>query len=472
METLQGKIIIVDDDVELLDNLEELLTIRGLEVRKAIDADGCLDLLKSGVPDMAMIDIGLEDEKKDGIWLLQQLMELEPALPVVVLSGYDKLEVGVRAMRLGASDFIEKPIMPQYLLEIIRRTIAMGEDRKRSRRLGAALVPPEVRLSGKSSAIKNMVGKLQKNAEKNCRIMLLGSAGSGKEHTARYIHQISGRQSQPFLSVNCRRETVEKQIFGEVSEDNLSLGFLEQAHEGTIYLDEICAIPINTQKKLVGALVRNQFERIGGSLVEFDCRVISGSSEDIQSHLENGTLIQDLFDRLQVVTVDVPPLDVRREDIPDLCADLVDDLHRSSGLHRRKFSPEALERLQAMPWPGNIRQLRNLIERLLLQCQDRKTVQIEEVTAVTADSMLGAEAYEQNEILFKMPLREARNEFERQYLTTQIHRHNGNISIAAKSVGMERSALHRKLKGLQIETKNPQIPGDDGVTNGLKFDEF
>lgn len=462
METLLGKVIIVDDDLGLLDNLEELLTIRGLEVRKAADADGCLNLLKSGIPDMAMIDIGLEDENKDGIWLLQKLMKLEPALPVVVLSGYDKLEVGVRAMRLGASDFIEKPIMPQYLLEIIRRTIAIGEDRKRSRRLGAALVPPKVHLSGESSAIRNMIGKLQKNAEKNCRIMLLGPAGSGKEHAARYIHQISGRQSQPFLSINCRRETVEKQIFGEASEDNISLGFLEQVHEGTIYLDEICAIPIDTQKKLVGALVRNQFERIGGGLVEFDCRVISGSSENIQSHLDNGTLIQDLFDRLQVVTVDVPPLDVRKEDIPDLCIDLVDDLHQSSGLYRREFSSEALERLQTMPWPGNIRQLRNLVERLLLQCQNGETVELEEVAAATADSVLGTEAYEKNEILFKMPLREARNEFERQYLTTQIHRHNGNISIAAKYVGMERSALHRKLKGLQIETKNSQTADDGG----------
>ncbi len=469
MDKLLGKAIIVDDDVELLDNLEELLSIRGLDVQKAVDADGCLQLLKSRVPDMAMIDIGLEDEDKDGIWLLQRLKEMEPDLPVVVLSGYDRLEVGVRAMRLGASDFIEKPIMPQYLLEIIRRTIEVGRDRRLCRRLGSALEPPKVRLSGKSNTIKSLTNKLQKNAEKNCRIMLLGPAGSGKEHVARYVHQISGRQSQPFIPVNCRRKSIEKQLFGKLIEGTYKVGLLEQVHEGTLYLDEICALPIDAQKRLVSALVRGEYERQNGGVVTFNCRVISGTSENIENHLKQGTLTQDLFDRLQVVSIEVPALDSRRDDIPALCEDLVRDLHRKCGLKPREFSQAALQRLQTMSWPGNVRQLRNLVERLLFLPHNKGPIDIEEITLMTAESMLGAEVYEQNEELLKLPLREARNEFERQYLLTQLQRHNGNISIAAKSVGMERSALHRKIKSLQIETRSPSmgVNGDGDADLGL-----
>ncbi len=452
-----GEVVIVDDDEELLDTLEGFLTLRNCSVRKARDAEGCLRLFRAAAPDMAMIDLGLEDAEKDGIWLLQELQALEPDVPVVVLSGYERLEIGVRAMRIGAFDFIEKPIMPQYLFEVIKRTVAVGRGRRNNRRLSEALRPAPVRIAGSSFAAKVLADTLAQHAGSNCRVMVHGPPGAGKEHAARCIHHMSSRNAQPFVTVNCRAgpdEVIEKQMFGQTLNDGGYVpGRLEQVNGGTLYLEEVCALPQETQKKLLGALVRGSFQRAGGggAVSGIDFRLISGTAQDIERRVEDGLFRKDLYDRLSVAAVHVPPLDARRDDIPDLCVHFAEEFHQNSSFARREFSEAAADALKSLRWEGNIRQLRNLVESVLLRQNGGQPVEADEISERNADSFIMSGS--QIDELWKMTLREARSEFERQYLISQINRHGGNISIAAKSIGMERSALHRKLKGLEVETK-------------------
>ncbi|MCY4197049.1 MAG: sigma-54 dependent transcriptional regulator [Rhodobacteraceae bacterium] len=461
-----GEVVIVDDDEDLLATLEGFLTLRNCTVRKATDADGCLELFKKAVPDMAMIDLGLEDPEKDGIWLLQKLQMLQPDVPVVVLSGYARLEIGVRAMRIGAFDFIEKPIMPQYLFEIIKRTIAVGRQRRICRRLRQSMRPEPAQITGSSPPARNLAEAIEQNANKNSRIMLQGAQGSGKRHAARCIHHLSPRSSYPFLVANCRHlpeSELEKQLFGETLEKGDYIpGLFEQADGGTIYLDEVCALPMHVQSLLLGTLVRGQFSRSGGGSVStFDVRVVSGTAMNVEQQIADGNFREDLYNRLNVVSIAVPPLDARRIDIPELCEELIQELSQILGLHPRDISTEALDLLQAMSWPGNIRQLRNLVERLLLTPHDGEPASKNDVSDTEKQSSLGNDSLE---TFWKMTLREARNEFERKYLITQINRHGGNISTAAHAIGMERSALHRKLKGLEVVTRS----GSGGRVAGLR----
>ena len=450
-----GDVVIVDDDEALLDSFEAFLQFRNCAVRKSVDADGCLREFQTAVPDMAVIDLGLEDEDKDGIWLLHNLQANYPDVPVVVLSGYARLDIGVRAMRIGAFDFIEKPVMPAYLFEVVKRTIVVGQERRMNRRLSQALLERPVKIAGSSLAARQMEDTLSQQAEKNCRLMLLGPPGAGKKHAARFIHHMSHRNSKPFVLANCRatsEEAIEKDLFGVALDSGAYIpGKIEQVDGGTIYFDEICALPLAVQQKLVGALVRGKFKRVGGGPVSgIDCRVVSGTAEDIHGYVQNGRLSKDLFERLNVENAGVPPLDVRREDIPELCDHFEEEFHWNCSLMLRGFSDDALDYLKSMNWPGNVRQLRNLVELMLLKNDEGQPVVVEEIDQKIED--LG-DAGSQVSMYWKMTLREARNAFERQYLITQINRHGGNISNAAQSIGMERSALHRKLKGLEVETK-------------------
>ena len=456
--TLLGEVVIVDDDEELVNTLEEFLKLRHCAVRKAMDADRCLELFKSYPPDMAIIDLGLEDPEKDGIWLLQKLNELAPDVPVVVLSGFARIEAGVRAMRVGASDFIEKPIMPQYLFEVVRRSIMVGRERKSRVRLKQALLMPATHFVGTSILANNIREQLTNHANKNSHIMLTGPAGAGKQHTAKYLHSISSRQSEPFIVVHCVGKSVEileKELFGDtLGNGNYIPGKIEQANGGTLYLNEFTAIPPELQKKLVRAIVRRRFQRVGGSSVApLDFRIVSSSSKNLATAIEDGSLRKDLYDRLSVEKIHIPPLDARKVDIPELCQYFVNEFCQSSYLPRRKFSEDAVNYLQTISIPGNIRQLRNLVQFMLIKPVAEEIIQVDEIKDQNNDSSVSSDITD-IDLIWGKSLREARSEFERQYLMNQINRFDGNVSIAAEHIGMERSALHRKLKDLGVETKS------------------
>ena len=452
-----GDVIIVDDDEELLCSFEDSLGMRDIVVRKATDADGCLEHVASRSPDVAVIDIGLENPEKDGIWLLGKLHAAVPDVPVIVLTGHSHLEVGVRAMRLGAFGYVEKPVSNQYLFEVILNAVKLARERRKYRRFFAAKHRKPVSLVGETVAASRMIDHLKQQAEKNCRVMLFGPLGSGKKLCGRFLHERSPRRDQPFVVAECRagsEQLLEEKLFGKAETDGSHWpGLLEQADGGTIYFDEVCNLPVAIQQKLVLALVRGQFSRVGGGDVpKIDCRVVSGTAKDVNLCVRQGQLRKDLFDRLNVVSIKVPPLDARRDDIPKLCEHFVNEFHRSGTFPHRTFSDESLDLLKSMSWPGNVRQLRNVVERVLLTGESGNKVLVEEIRGQDENPLLTSND-SQTELFWKMTLREARNEFERQYLIAQINRCGGNISTAAKYIGMERSALHRKLKGLDVETK-------------------
>ena len=443
----RGEVVIIDDDEDLLNSLEDYLTINQYSVRKSTDADGCLALFEDSPPDMAVIDLGLQDAKKDGIWLLEELRKKEPDVPVVVLSGYARLDVGVSAMRVGAFDFIEKPIVPRYFLEIIRRKI--------KRRLCAAIRRTnEIKITGRSAAATALSNALEEQAEQTCRLMLLGPIGAGKEYAARCMHQMSLRRAHPFVVVRCRGTSVElfeSQMFGEARPKGQHIpGLFEQAEGGTIYLDEVCALSEEVQQKLVSFLVRGKYELPNGkSFVSGDSRVVSGSCENITKRIADGRLRKDLYERLSIAEVIVPPLDIRKEDIPALCDSFVSHYYTCNGLRRREFTTEAMNILQTTDWPGNIRQLRNLVENLLIKDNSGHPVSADDLRGGNAlpESALSSGKMEK---FWNMNIRDARNEFERQYLVTQINRHGGNVTAACAAIGMERTAVQRKLKGLNV----------------------
>lgn len=452
-----GEVVIVDDDEELLNTLEEFLQLRHCSVRKAVDADGCLKHFQSYPPDMAIIDLGLQDPEKDGIWLLEELSKISPDVPVVVLSGFARLEAGVRAMRVGATDFIEKPILPQYLFEVVKRSIILGRERRRNLRLKQSLYSSPSKFVGQSSVSNSLLELIVEYSKKNSRILLTGPIGSGKHHAARYMHDISSRKSEPFIVVNCfgkSPDEIERELFGETLEDGHYVpGKLEQADGGTIYFNEFTYLPLNVQSRLTNALVQRRFQRVGGSSSSpIDFRVISGSSKNLDKLLKDGLLQSDLLGRLGVEKIEVPPLEARRDDIPDLCRYFMDFFCEKDGLNHRKFSEESMICLQSIKWPGNIRQLRNLVERLLLERRGNEIVSIEDIQQSHTGNYKELGGLEIDHLWGKN-LRQARGEFERIYLVTQINRFGGSVSNAAEHIGMERTALHRKLKDLGVITK-------------------
>ncbi|MEE9428648.1 MAG: sigma-54 dependent transcriptional regulator [Paracoccaceae bacterium] len=452
-----GDILIVDDERDIRELVSDILKDEGYTTRLAANSDECMAEVINDPPAMLVLDIWLKDSQMDGIDILKSIKVDFPDIPIVIISGHGNIEIAVAAIKQGAYDFIEKPFNIDQLLVVIRRAMETSMLRMENVQLRRSEITSS-EMIGSSSIFKALKGQLDKVTKSNGRVMLSGPAGSGKEVAARYIHANSNRANAPFVSVNSASiepERMEEVLFGrESAERGIEPGLLEQANGGVLYFDEIADMPIGTQSKILRVLVDQQFKRAGGTDdIIVDLRVISSTTRDLIEEIELGRFREELFHRLNVVPIVVPSLEDRREDIPELANFFIEMLNKNQGLASRDLSEEAIALLQTMHWPGNVRQLKNVVERVLILGDSTGPIAATELST-------GEEPTEEegrivlSGSLATRPLREARELFEREYLLTQINRFGGNISRTATFVGMERSALHRKLKSLGVVTSN------------------
>ncbi|WP_417741366.1 sigma-54-dependent transcriptional regulator [Salipiger sp.] len=449
-------ILIVDDERDIRELIGDILEDEGFSTRLAANSSEAMAEVNAEPPGLMILDIWLKDSKMDGIDILKTVKRDNPDIPIIIISGHGNIEIAVAAIKQGAYDFIEKPFNIDQLLVVIRRAMETSRLRRENQKLKRR--ETEVaQMVGDSAAFRALVSQLDKVTKSNGRVMLTGPAGSGKEVAARYIHANSGRAQAPFVTVNCagvEPETMEEVLFGrESAERGIEPGLLEQAHGGVIFFDEVADMPGGTQSKILRVLVDQSFTRVGGSdKVRVDLRVISSTNRDLDAEIDAGRFRQELYHRLNVVPIAVPSLEDRREDIPMLAAHFIEACNKSQGLPVRPLSEDAVALMQTMVWPGNVRQLKNLVERVLILGEGTGPIEARELPQ---DAPVGGD--EDGRVVLSgtlatLPLREAREAFEREYLLTQINRFGGNISRTASFVGMERSALHRKLKSLGVVT--------------------
>ncbi|MCA8878445.1 MAG: sigma-54-dependent Fis family transcriptional regulator [Rhodobacteraceae bacterium] len=448
-------ILIVDDERDIRELISDILEDEGFTTRKAGTSEECVAALEEALPNLVILDIWLKDSKLDGIDILKKVKREHPEVPVVIISGHGNIEIAVAAIKQGAYDFIEKPFNIDQLLVVIRRAMETSRLRRENTELRRAEVATG-ELVGSSAPFRFLKSQLEKVAKTNSRVLLRGAPGSGKEMAARFIHSHSTRADAAFVTLNCASvspDRMEHLLFGrESAGQQVEPGLLEQADQGTLYLDEVGDLPSDTQARVLRVLVDQQFQRVGGAgQVRVNVRIVSGTARDLEDAVEAGQFRQELYHRLAVVPVDVPGLEERRSDIPEIAAHLISQFNKTDGLPDRLLSEEAAATLQSMQWPGNIRQLRNVIERVLILGPDSGEIEARELPASEPASGDG-DRMVLSAAIARLPLREARELFEREYLLTQINRFGGNISRTASFVGMERSALHRKLKSLNVVT--------------------
>ena len=452
-----GDILITDDERDIRELISDILKDEGFTTRLAGTSDECMAQIDKETPALMILDIWLKDSRMDGIDILKQVKKDHPEVPVVIISGHGNIEIAVAAIKQGAYDFIEKPFNIDQLMVVIRRAMETSRLRRENIALKRTDAAPTEML-GESASFRTLVSQLEKVTKSNGRVMLTGEGGSGKETAARYIHINSDRADMPFVSVNCASiepERMEEVLFGRETEGRgVERGLFEEANGGVIYFDGVADMPLATQSKLLRVLVDQKFQRVGGvDKVQVDVRVISSTNRDLTAAIAAETFRQELYHRLNVVPIHVPSLEERREDIPLLAAHFIEELHTSQGLTARPLSDEAGALLQTMPWPGNARQLKNVMERVLILGDASGPIEARELPS-QADGPVDEGRVLLSGSLATLPLREARELFEREYLLTQINRFGGNISRTASFVGMERSALHRKLKTLGVVTSN------------------
>lgn len=453
------EVLVVDDEADIRELVSGVLEDEGYAVRTAGDSNGALNAIEDRRPSLVLLDIWLQGSKLDGLQILEEVKRRDPTLPVIMISGHGNLDTAVAAIREGAVDFIEKPFKADKLLHLVAR----ATETDRLRRENATLrqqIGQDDQLDGNSVAINTVRATLKRVAPTGSRVMITGPAGVGKEIAARMIHNWSPRAGAPFIVLSAAMmspERIEEELFGSELDGVARPGLLEQAHGGTLFLDEIADMPITTQAKILRVLTDQSYNRVGGQRpIKVDVRVLSATSRNLGEEIAAGRFREDLYYRLNVVPVRIPPLRERREDIPELAGIFLARFAAERRVGTPEMSKDAMAALQAHDWPGNVRQLRNIIERTMIltpgdrvDCIEVDLLPPEIIDQPGASSSGGVTSM----AIMGSPLREARESFEREYLKIQIRRFSGNISRTASFIGMERSALHRKLKALGLGDK-------------------
>ena len=452
-------IVVVDDEADIRMLISGVLEDEGYETRQAANSAEALAAIRTRLPTLLILDIWLQGSTLDGIDILKLVRQEAPSLPVVMISGHGTIETAVAAIKMGAYDFIEKPFKADRLLLVIERAIEAARLRRENEELRLR-AGGEQDLVGISHAINQLRQQVEKVAPTGSRVLISGAPGTGKEVAARLLHRRSRRAQGPFVVVNCANlapQRLEIELFGAAAghdgpESPRIIGTVESAHGGTLFLDEVADMPIETQAKIVRGLQEQTFERVGGSRMEVDVRVIAATNRDLQEEIAAGRFREDLYYRLAVVPLRIPALRDRREDIPVLSWHFMQRAAEGARLQPREIGDDALAALQAYDWPGNVRQLRNLVDWLLIMApgDTREPVRAEMLPVEIGSDAPAVLRWDKGGEVMSLPLREAREVFEREYLLAQVTRFGGNISRTAAFIGMERSALHRKLKSLGL----------------------
>ena len=451
---MKDNILIVDDEPDIRDTISAVLNDEGYETICASNAQEAQAIMYKELPSLIILDIWMRDSSMDGLSLLNWIKDSNPEIPILMISGHGTVEIAVNAIKAGAYDFIEKPFKSEKLIFMVSRALETSVLKKENAELKQQIRRPDM-LVGKSSIINSIRQIIAKVSQTNSRILILGSSGSGKEACARTIHQESPRRNSSFIHVNCSMIS-EEELFGYESKQNINrkkIGLFEKANRGTLYLDEICDLSLELQSKIIHAVQQQLFKRIGGNYeISVDVRVISSSSKNIKQQIELGVLREDLYYRLGVVPIEMPDLKNHTQDIPDLVKYYMSSSSAVLNKPIRILSDDAIASLQRYNWPGNLNELRNIIDWLLIMVPDNNEGIISsdmlppEINYVSVDDNLNSI----NQFL-SLNLKEAREKFEKEYLKMQIERFGGNVSRTSTFIKMERSALHRKLKNLEIE---------------------
>jgi two-component system, NtrC family, nitrogen regulation response regulator NtrX len=469
--TVADDILIVDDEADICALVSGILSDEGYQCREARDSDAALAAISVRRPSLVLLDIWLQGSRLDGLALLEQLKQDHPSLPVAIMSGHGTVEIAVQAIKLGAYDFIEKPFKADRMILIVARAIEAARLKQENEELRLR-AGTTTELIGQSPAINQLRQAIDRVAPTNSRVLIIGPAGSGKEVVARMLHLRSRRASGPFVVLNCASmapERMEIELFGVEGPVDGELmprrvGTFEAAHNGTLLLDEVADMPQETQGKIVRVLQEQQFERVGGSTrVEVNVRVIAANTKDLADEIRAGRFREDLFYRLSVVPIRVPSLKERRDDIPLLARHFMERAATAAGQRPRIISEDAMAALQANEWAGNVRELRNIVEWVMIMASGGPDdpIRADMLPAEFDAKFSAARPSDRSTEIMGLPLRDAREIFEREYLLAQVTRFGGNISRTAAFVGMERSALHRKLKSLGIQAdEKPRVPGD------------
>ncbi len=465
-------ILIVDDERDICTLIAGILEDEGHTARRAHNSTEAIDAVRQRRPALVILDVWLQGSELDGLQLLEVIRREDPPIPVVMISGHGTIDTAVSAIKTGAYDFIEKPFKADRLLLVVDRAIEADKLKRENatlrRRAGG-----EVTFVGSSASAASVRTQIERAAPTGSRVLIVGASGAGKETMARLIHQSSKRADGPFVVVNCSTlptERLDIELFGtdgETEGDTLRVsGAFEMAHGGTLLLKEVADLPLALQSRLARVLQEQSFVRDGGKTrVEVDVRVLASTSRTLQEEITSGQFREELYHRLNVVSLRVPPLSERREDIPELSADLLRRVADATGLPSRTIGEDTLAALQAHDWPGNIRQLRNVIERLLILAPvGGGPIRADVLPSDVSEDSPSVLRWEKGGEIMQLPLRDAREVFEREYLLAQVTRFGGNISRTATFVGMERSALHRKLKSLGLHGTAPDDRSDIETT--------
>ena len=443
-------ILVVDDEQDIRELVAGVLTDEGYECRTAGDSTRALQAIDERRPSLVLLDVWLHGSPMDGLEVLDAIKAREPNLPVIIFSGHGNIDTAVSAVSRGAMDFIEKPFEAERLLHLVGRATETELLRRENARLREGFAQTD-EFTGNSAAINQVRATLKRVASTGSRVMITGPAGSGKEVAARLLHAWSPRADKAFVTVNSARitpERFEQELFGEEADGKLlRAGLLETADGGTLYVDEVSDMPISTQARILRVLTDQSFVRVGGTRqIGVDVRVVSSTARELEKEIAEKRFREDLFYRLNVVPVAIPSLADRRDDIPPLADHFFTRYAREQGAEAPEVSAEAMAALQAYDWPGNVRQLRNVVERTVILAPRERLKRVE--PDMLPEEITGGSNTNGNAMsaLMGVPLREARENFEREYLRIQIRRFSGNISKTAGFIGMERSALHRKLK--------------------------